>query len=659
MHWERDIDALDPQVAWRLLKPLLELLTDPKTLPEQLLEVLLAELRKELQAKSAGVVRQIGHDWIPVAWVGPPQDLCVDLIAESMDQGKRIDQQGWSVIPILTTAGIADAGPHQALLVPQTLLLEQPTPGTDPDDRLVTAMVRLWNSCGLFAERFGEARRRVERLQQMLDVSAQWQQFEDPDSLLEAIAGAATELLEAERASIFLWDRPRKKLIGKPALGVDGSPLEVEDNVGIVGAVLHSGRPRRWQASSDEEAEINRAVDLRLQFVTRSLVAVPLVAQDGKSIGVFEVINKRSGAFDDEDVDSLTRLATHAAAVIHNNHLRCTAIQSRDRLVENVAGEVQVIGESPPMVALRATIKRVAKTDLALLILGENGTGKEVLARSVHFQSGRRSEPFVAVNCAALVESLLESELFGHEKGAFTDAHQTRPGKFELASGGTLFLDEIGDMSLGGQAKLLRVLEEKVIVRVGGSTPIPVDVRVLAATNQPLAEMVREKKFREDLYFRLNVVVMDLPPLRERGDDLLRLADYFLKDFASHIGRQPLKLSESAVQALRQHRWSGNIRELRNVMERVSYLCSGETLEAEDLSFAADPGRIASNGSHLAAESLESVAELGLTEATRRYQIGLIEQAIDTAQGNMTVAAESLGLHRSNLYRKMKQLGIQ
>ncbi len=186
-----------------------------------------------------------------------------------------------------------------------------------------------------------------------------------------------------------------------------------------------------------------------------------------------------------------------------------------------------------------------------MLILGENGTGKEVVSRSIHYQSSRRNKPFIAVNCAAITETLLESELFGHEKGAFTDAHESRAGKFELAAGGTLFLDEIGDMSRGGQAKLLRVLEEKIVVRVGGSKPIHTDVRVIAATNQNLAEMVRAKKFREDLYFRLNVVTLDLPPLRERGDDVILLAELFLADFSRKARRKAAEVHRRRPQAAR------------------------------------------------------------------------------------------------------------
>jgi Nif-specific regulatory protein len=319
-------------------------------------------------------------------------------------------------------------------------------------------------------------------------------------------------------------------------------------------------------------------------------------------------------------------------------------------LVEQVAQGVELVGQSAPIEALRATIRRVANTDLAILILGENGTGKEVVARSLHYMSRRRSAPFVAVNCAALTETLLESELFGHEKGAFTDAHESRQGKFELASGGTLFLDEIGDMSLGGQAKLLRVLEEKTVVRVGGSTPIHTEVRVLAATNQNLAELVRAKRFREDLYFRLNVVSLELPPLRDRGDDVLLLAQHFLRAFCRNIGRRQPKLTAAAKKRLLSHSWPGNVRELRNLMERLAYLHTDDEIDAEDLAFILSPQQ--------ASRSSSIPADLSLTDATRHFQQEYIQQTIERAHGNVSEAAKILEVHRSNLYRKMRQLGM-
>jgi Nif-specific regulatory protein len=320
-------------------------------------------------------------------------------------------------------------------------------------------------------------------------------------------------------------------------------------------------------------------------------------------------------------------------------------LTKHQQLVEAAAEGVQLIGISPAIEAVRSTIRRIADTDLAILILGENGTGKEVVARSIHYLSRRRDQPFIAVNCAALTETLLESELFGHEKGAFTDAHQTRAGKFELASGGTLFLDEIGDMSPSGQAKLLRVLEEKTVVRVGGSTPIHTEVRIVAATNQDLARMVREKKFREDLYFRLNVVSLELPPLRERGEDILQLAEFFLGGFCRNMGRRMPDFSAVARKKLLVHAWPGNIRELRNLMERLAYLSSGDRIEGEDLAFI-DTGEDADNPENAGT----------LTEATRLFQQRHILQMIERAQGNMSLAAKRLGLHRSNLYRKMRQL---
>jgi DNA-binding NtrC family response regulator len=279
--------------------------------------------------------------------------------------------------------------------------------------------------------------------------------------------------------------------------------------------------------------------------------------------------------------------------------------------------------------------------------LGENGTGKEVVARSIHYLSRRAKEPFIAVNCAALTETLLESELFGHEKGAFTDARESRAGKFELASGGTLFLDEIGDMSLSGQAKLLRVLEDKVVVRVGGSTPIHTEVRILAATNQDLGAMVRAKRFREDLFFRLNVVSLELPPLRERGEDVLRLAEFFLNGFCRTTGRKAPKFSPAAKKRLLAHRWPGNVRELRNLTERLAYLTTGDTVEPEDLVL------IDSGGDADLADLTGSLAE-----ATREFQQHYIRKTIDLSRGNMSGAARRLGLHRSNLYRKMRQLGM-
>ncbi len=283
-------------------------------------------------------------------------------------------------------------------------------------------------------------------------------------------------------------------------------------------------------------------------------------------------------------------------------------------------------------------------------MLGENGTGKEVASQLLHYLSPRRSQPFVAVNCAAIPDTLLESELFGHEKGAFTDARETRVGKFELAASGTLLLDEIGDLSLSGQAKMLRVLEEKVIVRVGGSTPILTGARIIAATNQDLAQMVSEKRFREDLYFRLNVVTLELPPLRDRGDDIVLLTDHFLADFSRKAGRKTPRLTSAARKRLRGHGWPGNVRELRNLIERLVYMTSSDKIEAEELEFIIAPRAIS---------AMDVPDDASLTDATSKFQQQFIRTAIDRSGGNVSEAATRLGLHRSNLYRKMRQLGMK
>ena len=549
--------------------------------------------------------------------------------------------------------------------------------------------------------------KRIRELRRVLRAAVVWQRMENDADLLRAIADTACELLRCERASIFLWDRHRGRLIGRPALGVAEGSLEVDDRSGVVGEVLRAAEPRFWNAGGDDESRVNRTVDRQTDFETRSLLAVPMFAgdpgfsgdscnfdpagggsgskgrgstsagsvrrQDGprrqeapgrpEVIGVFEVLNRTdTGAgevgFGRRHAVLLADLATHAAAAIDSLRKRQSLTETRDRLVDDAARATPLIGRHRSMQAVRETASKVAKTDLTVLVLGKNGTGKEVLARHIHFESDRRSGPFVAVNCAALVESLMESELFGHEKGAFTDAQQTHTGKFELANGGTLFLDEVGDMSPGGQAKLLRVLEEKIVVRVGGSQPIPVDVRVIAATNQPLQELVTEKRFREDLFFRLNVVSMTLPPLSDRGDDVINLADHFLEQFCHQIGRRVPEWTPDAIEKLRSHRWPGNVRELRNTIERVCYLSSGDQVDVGDLMLSDPPPRRDGAGTPTADSGVAQLDVVQLNEATRRFQVGHIDRAIDACQGNMTDAAARLGLHRSNLYRKMRQLGM-
>ncbi|MDB4756731.1 sigma-54-dependent Fis family transcriptional regulator [Mariniblastus sp.] len=492
--------------------------------------------------------------------------------------------------------------------------------------------------------------RRIRYQHAILEIAAQWNQAQEVAPLLEQIAEAATRLLGAERASIFLWDKPNKILIGRPALGVENNELRIPDTTGIVGQVVQDGEVRRVDSDvKEQQMEIDRQVDQQLGFETRSLLCAPMISH-GKILGAFEMINKVGGNFDPDDEADLLELAGHAAIALANTQHIEELLKKQETLVNQAAAEVEMIGECPAISDLRTTIAKVAPTDLSVLILGENGTGKEVTGQMVHYLSQRRNEPLVAVNCAAITESLLESELFGHEKGAFTDANETRPGKFEVAAGGTLFLDEIGDMSLTGQSKLLRVLEEKMVVRVGGSTPIPADVRIVAATNQDLAELVREKKFREDLFFRLTVVTVDMPPLRKRDKDILLLAQHFLATFCQQAKRKVPAFTAAARTKLLMHPWPGNVRELRNMMERLAYLGSEQTVEGDDLDFIMTGPSKSGN---------EFQLDLNLSDASRNFQIAFIEKQIEAARGNITAAAKRLGLHRSNLYRKMRQLEME
>ncbi len=490
---------------------------------------------------------------------------------------------------------------------------------------------------------------RTQRLEAILEIAGRWNQTHEMEPLLIQMAEAATRLLEADRASIFLWDKPNRTLVGRPALGVEGGELRIPDNTGVVGQVVQTGQRQRVDRMLGQE-QIDRRVDSKLGYQTQTLVCVPLVGSAGQRLGAFEVLNKHNGNFTPQDEEALVELAAHAAIALENTQELQRLLEARRHMSDQAAQSVQMIGESPAIRALRSTIARVAPTELAVLITGENGTGKEVVSRMVHYLSHRRDEPFIAVNCAAIPENLLESELFGHEKGAFTGADEMRRGKFELAAGGTLFLDEIGDMSPGGQAKLLRVLEEKVVVRVGGAATIHTDARVIAATNQDLLQMVREKKFREDLYFRLNVVNLELPPLRERSEDVMLLAEHFLNDFCRKARRPVPQFSADARKRMQSHNWPGNVRELRNVCERLAYLFQGETIEADDLSLVQSTSEAAPPW---------MACNLTFNDATMRFQQAYIQRMIKQCGGNMSEAAARLGMHRSNLYRKMRSLELE
>jgi two-component system nitrogen regulation response regulator NtrX len=334
------------------------------------------------------------------------------------------------------------------------------------------------------------------------------------------------------------------------------------------------------------------------------------------------------------------------------------ALRQRRLEAENMALRAKVdaqhvmVGESYVMAKLREQVAMAAPTNGRVLIFGENGTGKELVARNIHELSRRRNGPFVEVNCAAIPEELIESELFGHVRGAFTGAVADRRGRFEGAHGGTIFLDEIGDMSLKTQAKVLRVLQEQVIQAVGGSALIRVDTRVLAATNKDLPAEIRAGRFREDLYFRLNVVPIFVPPLRERYEDVPLLADHFMAILAREYGRRPKTFDADAVAALQRYRWPGNVRELRNLVERLMIMVPGDRVSSRDLTF------LEQGAAPEAVAATRPVPFASLHNARDEFEKQYILRALASQQGNMSRTAEALGVERSNLYRKMRAFGI-
>ncbi len=381
--------------------------------------------------------------------------------------------------------------------------------------------------------------------------------------------------------------------------------------------------------------------------------ALPIILMTAFSSVETAVEALRLGAYDylikplDFDLlrETLEQCIERSSHSIENRELRRQLSESED------AGEI--VGRSPALKTMLSFIKTVAPTEATVLITGESGTGKELVARALHKASPRAQKPLVTVNCAALAENLLESELFGHEKGSFTGAERRREGRFAQADGGTIFLDEIGEMPLALQAKLLRALQQGEIQRVGSDAPITVDVRVLAATNRDLRKEVTAKRFREDLYFRLNVISIEVPSLRQRLEDIPLLAAHFLQIFAERNHKQVKGFSPKALDALLRYSWPGNVRELENVVERAVILCQGDLIDLASL-----PGNVAqSQGKGLATENSEECLDLtglSLDEVERRA----IEDTLRQTGDNKSEAARRLGITRATLHNKLRRYGL-
>ncbi|MFQ5806350.1 MAG: sigma 54-interacting transcriptional regulator [Phycisphaerae bacterium] len=470
----------------------------------------------------------------------------------------------------------------------------------------------------------------------------------DLESVLRGIAESAAEVLDAQASSVMLLDRPRRKLVFKATVGAIAKKLlgqEFDAQLGIAGRVAHTGEPE-IAPDAHLDPDFYSAFDDQTSFQTRGLIAAPLQHR-GQVIGVVEVLNKNNDEpFSARDLEIL-RVFANLAAISASNAQAHEDLKKQNLGLREVAQhEDPIIGDSAALRAVLQLCDRVAATNATVLLLGETGTGKELSARRIHANSPRKDRPFIAINCAALPETLLESELFGHEEGAFTGATATKLGRFELANGGTLFLDEIGDISGSTQIKLLRAVQEREFVRVGGVKTISCDVRIIAATNRNLKEAMESGQFREDLYYRLNVFPISLPPLRDRRQDIAALVDYFVDCTAKEFGWPRAEVTSEAMELLSGYRWPGNIRELRNVIERAVLLCDTGRISPEIL-----PREIAG----LPKEELERSGESTL----EGYEKAMIVKALEDNDWNQTRAAEVLGISRDNLRYRLRKYQIK
>jgi len=476
--------------------------------------------------------------------------------------------------------------------------------------------------------------------------------------LLDLIAGEAAKLLAADRASIFLLDREKSELWSQVALG--SQPIRFDARLGIAGAAALTGQIINVK-DAHEDPRFNKEVDVRTGYRTRSMLTVPLRNHEGEVIGAFQALNKKEGVFTTNDEEIAKALAAHAAIAIETAQLIEELRQHRDQLLEEntqLWQEVErkfstqsILGTSVKVQHIVRLIEQLRDSAVNVLITGESGTGKELVARAIHYNSTRARRPLVALNCAALPDSLMESELFGIEKGVATGV-EGRIGKFEAADGGTLFLDEVGDLGLTAQAKILRVLQEHVIERLGGRKEIPVDVRILTATNKNLETEIKKGTFREDLYYRLKVIHIPMPPLRESREDIPLLANSFLAVYCREMKKETKKLTPGALRCLMAYPWPGNVRELENEMKRAVVLSERKVVTEEEFSEAVrNGGGKGGLAQFLSAGSLKEI----VTALEKR----LIAEALQARRQNQQQAAKVLGLSRQGLIKKMKRYGIE
>ncbi|MCL2138332.1 MAG: sigma 54-interacting transcriptional regulator [Treponema sp.] len=475
--------------------------------------------------------------------------------------------------------------------------------------------------------------------------------YQNLSILLNHIIKSAMELCEGEAASLMLADQKKQELIFEVALGAKANEVKkfkVKMGTGIAGWVaLHNKAIIVNDVASDERHL--KYISSQIGYPSNTMLAVPMRVRD-ECIGVIEIINKTNGnKFNDDDLEWLIIFSNQAALAIMNAKSLEKAhnqIQILHELTALENGYHTLIGKSSIIQEKIELVERVAKTDSSVLILGESGVGKELFAEQIHLRSLRSKAPFIRVNCAALPEGLLESELFGHVKGAFTSAVNDRRGRFELADGGTIFLDEIGDMPLALQAKILRVIQEKTFEKVGGEESITVNVRIIAASNRDIAAMVDNSEFRSDLYYRLNVFELVVPPLRQRTEDIPELSRFFLNKYMQINKKYFEGFSENALQSMLTYSWPGNIRELENCIERACVIGSGKWITREDLFFETE-------------KTVQENTDRNLKTMLNVFKSSFISKVLDENKWNQTETAKVLGIQRTYLSRLIKELDIK